>query len=181
MCALVRVMALKPASLVLMLRFFVSSKLLGVDARLQALRALGATVGDEVYIGARVRVRRPSNLTVGDGSSLSGRVVIDSWRPVVIGKDVLVNGDLTLLTAGHDVDSPTFRGVAEGVTIGDHAWLPLHIIVLPGAHIGTCAVVGTGSVVTKPVPPYAIVAGNPAKQIGERARHDYTYRASTIV
>jgi acetyltransferase-like isoleucine patch superfamily enzyme len=181
MSTLVRVLAVKPNWLTLILRYFVTSKLLGADARVVALRALGATIGSEVYIGARVRVRGPSNLTIGDGSSLGGRLVIESWLPVVFGKDVLVNDDVLFLTGGHDVDSPTFASRGAGLTIGDHAWLSQRIIVLPGAHIGECAVVGAGSVVTKPVPAYTVVAGNPARKIGERARHEYTYRASAIV
>lgn len=54
------------------------------------------------------------------------------------------------------------------VTIGHDVWLGHGAIVLPGRHIGTGAVVGAGSVVTKDVPPYTIVAGNPARPIRPR-------------
>jgi acetyltransferase-like isoleucine patch superfamily enzyme len=49
-------------------------------------------------------------------------------------------------------------------------------MLLPGVTVGTGAVVGAGSIVTRDVAPYAIVAGNPAKQIGVRNR-DLTYSA----
>lgn len=180
MKAVVAALAMKPPLLTRALNHFVFRKAIGVEAHIKALRALGATIGDEVLIGARVAVRVPANLTIGDGTNLSGKVWIDSWEPVVFGKDVMVNDDLAFLTAEHDLDSPTFEATVAGLRIGDHAWLPQKIIVLPGADIGMCAVVGSGSVVTKPVEPYAVVAGNPARKIGERARREYTYRPSAM-
>jgi chloramphenicol O-acetyltransferase type B len=54
------------------------------------------------------------------------------------------------------------------VSIGHDVWLGRSVIVLPGVTIGDGAVVGAGSVVTKEVPPYAIVAGNPARLIRYR-------------
>ena len=54
------------------------------------------------------------------------------------------------------------------VAVGHDVWLGQSVIVLPGATIGDGAVVGAGSVVTKEVPPYAIVAGNPARLIRYR-------------
>jgi acetyltransferase-like isoleucine patch superfamily enzyme len=54
------------------------------------------------------------------------------------------------------------------VTIGHDVWIGRSAIVLPGVEIGTGAVIGAGAVVTKSVPPYAIVAGNPARLIRYR-------------
>ena len=54
------------------------------------------------------------------------------------------------------------------VVIGDRVWIGYRAIILPGVSIGEGAVVGAGAVVTKNVEPYAIVAGNPARKIGER-------------
>lgn len=54
------------------------------------------------------------------------------------------------------------------VKIGHDVWIGRSAIVLPGVEIGSGAVVGAGSVVTKTVPPYAIVAGNPARLIRYR-------------
>lgn len=180
MNCVVRALGSRPGALTFVMRYFVVRKAFGVEARLQALRCLGATIGNEVYIGARVGVRRPQNLAIGDGTSLGGKVWIDSWRRVTFGQDVIVGGEALFLTAEHDVHSPVLAPISAEITIGDHVWLPQQIIVLPGVSIGACAVVGTGSVVTKDVAPYAVVAGNPARVIGERARHAYTYRASAF-
>lgn len=57
---------------------------------------------------------------------------------------------------------------AQRVTIGHDVWIGRGAIVLPGRTIGNGAVVGAGAVVTKPVEPYTIVAGNPAKPIRRR-------------
>ena len=62
------------------------------------------------------------------------------------------------------------------VTIGHDTWLGHGAIVLPGRHVATGAVVGAGAVVTKDVPPYTIVAGNPATEIRPRFAPDIADR-----
>ena len=47
--------------------------------------------------------------------------------------------------------------------IGKDCWIGARAVILPGVTIGDCSVVAAGSVVTKDVPPYTMVAGNPAK------------------
>ena len=54
--------------------------------------------------------------------------------------------------------------------IGDRAWLGSNVTVLPGVNIGEGAVCCAGCVVTKDVEPYAVVAGIPARKVGERPR-----------
>ena len=54
------------------------------------------------------------------------------------------------------------------VEIDDRVWVGSNVIVLPGVHIGEGAVCCAGCVVTKDIPPYTVVAGIPAKKVGER-------------
>ncbi len=54
------------------------------------------------------------------------------------------------------------------VFVGDGVWCGCNVTILKGCHIGRGAVIAAGSVVTKDVPPYAIVGGNPAKLIKYR-------------
>lgn len=56
------------------------------------------------------------------------------------------------------------------VEIDDRVWLGSNVIVLPGVHIGEGAVCCAGCVVTKDVLPYSVVAGIPAKKVGERPK-----------
>ena len=102
----------------------------------------------------------------------------------VIGRYVSIGPGVRIFQANHPTDflsmHPYFYrsdiGIAEKeaidrgqVTIGHDAWLGANSIICPGCHrIGVGAVVGAGAVVTKDVPDYAIVAGNPARVIKMR-------------
>jgi len=86
------------------------------------------------------------------------------------GDDVSIGPEATILTLGHDPQSPAFGLKGGEVTIGNHVWIGYRAIVLPGLSIGDGVVVGAGAVVTRDVAPFSIVAGNPARKIGERCR-----------
>jgi len=148
---------------------FAFRKALGADV-VHGWRELGAQIAAPVALGARVWIRHPQRVTIGEGTKLAGKVHIDAWAEVTIGRNVLMNDDVMLLTAQHHLDSPTFEGTNGPIHIGDYAWLPIRIIVLPGVSIGEAAVIGSGSVVTRDVPEYTVVAGNPACFIKERPR-----------
>ena len=85
------------------------------------------------------------------------------------GSNVSIGPEATILTLGHDPRSAAFEDWGGDVVLGDRVWIGYRAIVLPGVTIGEGAVVGAGAVVTKNVQPNAIVAGNPARMIGERA------------
>jgi len=53
----------------------------------------------------------------------------------------------------------------EPVKIGDDVWIGTRVVILPGVTVGHGAIIGASAVVTKDVPPYAIVAGVPAKVV----------------
>ena len=87
---------------------------------------------------------------------------------------------MQVYTLQHNHRDPLFRcNITRdmSVTIRDRVWLGSNVIVLPGVTIGEGAVCCAGCVVTKDVEPYAIVAGIPAKQVGERT-HDLQYEFS---
>ena len=73
-----------------------------------------------------------------------------------------------IYTINHKTDdtSTTMRGQGfaeeKPVAIGDDVWIGGRVIILPGVHIGSHSIVGAGAVVTKNVPEWAVVAGNPA-------------------
>lgn len=63
-------------------------------------------------------------------------------------------------------------GKLERITIGRDCWLGAHVVVM--ADIGEGSVIGAGAVVTKPIPPWSVAVGNPAKVIRSRKEHSET-------
>jgi acetyltransferase-like isoleucine patch superfamily enzyme len=149
-------------------------RVLGPDGRRRAWCMLGARIADTAWIGPRVWIRSPSRVSIGAGSKIAGRTMIESYGEVTIGRNVLLN-DADLFTAQHFVDDPTFKAERSFIWIGDQAWLPHKIIILPGVRIGNYAVIGTGSVVSRDVPDYGVAVGNPAQVVKERAHIEYDH------
>jgi maltose O-acetyltransferase len=112
-------------------------------------------------------------VSLGDDSGIGVNAKLSPG--VTIGSNVLMGEDVLFLTRNHAfADRATLireQGYldSEPICIGDDVWLGTRSIILPGVLVGTGAVVGAGSVVTKSVEPYAIVAGNPAAVIGHRS------------
>lgn len=109
------------------------------------------------------------NLKVGSGTFI-GRVTMHLHRPIEIGCRVVINDDVTILTASHDIDSPNFEATFAPVIIEDYAWVATGAFIMPGVRIGRGSVVGAHAVVTKDVPPFTVVAGNPAREVKKRSQ-----------
>lgn len=120
--------------------------------RLALLRSAGVDIGREVYIGDGFMIVEelagPERVVIGDRASLAPRV--------------------TLVTSSHP-NSSAIRGfapVARGdVVIEADAWIGIGAVILPGVRIGRGAVVGALTLVTRDVPPYHVVAGQPARTL----------------
>lgn len=107
----------------------------------------------------------------GDRNIINFGCLLDGRRyDIRFGDNVSIGPEATILTLGHDPQSAEFTDRGGDVVIGDRVWIGYRAVILPGVTVGDGAVVGAGSVVTKNVLPYTIVAGNPARKIGERAR-----------
>lgn len=132
--------------------------------------------GSGVQSGCRFlngrRVHLGERNVINFGSLLDGRKY-----SIRTGSDVSIGPEASILTLGHDPRSPEFADRGGEVVIGNHVWIGYRAIILPGISIGDGAVVGAGSVVTRDVEAYSIVAGNPARKIGERSR-ELNYRLS---
>lgn len=87
---------------------------------------------------------------------------------ISIGKKCCVGEDVRLLTGSHDVHSPYFDLVTKPIRIMDNVWIATGATILPGVTVGEGGVVAAGAVVTKDVPPWTVVAGNPAKVVKRR-------------
>lgn len=142
--------------------------LFGALGRLSKLRVKGAQIEPPAYLSPSIWNGRASNLKVGSGSFV-GRVEVHLHDRVTIGRNVVINDGATLLTASHLVDDVDFRLTTGAITIGDHAWVAIGAIIMPGVSVGTGAVVGAGALVSRDVPDYGIAVGNPAR-ILEKSR-----------
>jgi acetyltransferase-like isoleucine patch superfamily enzyme len=82
--------------------------------------------------------------------------------------DANISSGVMIWTAKHRHGNDSFDTVLAPVRIGGHCWVGPRSIIMPGVSVGRGAVICGGAVVTKSVPPFAIVAGIPAKVIGVR-------------
>lgn len=124
-----------------------------------------------LYYGAEVR--DPYKIKIGVGSIIGDNSILDGRNGITIGDNVCFASNVRIWTEQHDHRDPWFRCETQEhgpVVIDDRAWIGSHTIILHSVHIGEGAVVAAGSVVTHNVPPYTIVAGIPAKKVGERNR-----------
>ena len=127
-------------------------------------------LGKGSFIMRKVYIMEPPRLTIGNHSHINRGCLLDARGNINIGDNVSVSHDVKLVTGGHDAQSANFIGIFKPITIDDYAWIGVGATVLQGIRIGEGAVVAAGALVTKDVPPYTIVAGVPAKKIGERNR-----------
>lgn len=126
-------------------------------------------LGRKSCICRNVEIRIPWRVQIGNHTTINKNTLLDGRGGILkIGSNVDIAQECNIWTEQHDYNSPDYVGVGKGVTIEDYVWLASRVTVLPGVKIGRGAVVASCAVVTKDVPPLAIMAGVPAKQIGTR-------------
>ena len=134
-------------------------------------------IGPGSYVHMGVKYKRPRSIEIGRNSVINPGVLLDGRISLKIGDNVDIGEQVSFYCGGHDVQSPDYRAFMEATAVGDRACIYARAMVIRGVNIGEGAVVAAGSIVTKDVPPYTIVAGIPAKKIGERTR-DLRYELS---
>lgn len=149
-------------------------RLHGLGLRLFLYRRIGMKIGRNCVVRRGIYLSSPNELEVGGGSFL-GRASLYCTAGVKIGRNANVSDGVVIITAKHNVNSPRFEALYEPIEIGDWAWLATSAMILGGVTVGEGAVVAAGAVVTKDVPPYAIVGGNPAVIIGQRKKQAFDY------
>lgn len=140
------------------------------------LRKNLALIQKSNHVGLGVKFFDPWSVSLHERSVINSNCVIDArGGSVTIGQDVDIGAETHIWTLEHDPNDPDHGTQGGPVTIEDHVWIATRVTILPGVTIGRGAVVACGSVVTKDVPDNAIVAGVPAKVIGQR-KNPLTYQ-----
>lgn len=140
--------------------------------RNRLLLLFGAKIGCRSVVMSSCRIWQPWQLEMGNYSCLGERVDCYSVDRIVIGNRVVVSDGAYLCGASHDITSPTMELIHKPIILGDDSWVAARAIILPGVTVGEGAVVGAGSVVTRDVAPWTVVAGNPAREIKKRVLRD---------
>lgn len=136
-------------------------------------RALGAEIGKNVVFHFKTEIRGIHRLRIGNGTIIGDNALLAAQRGLTIGENVNISSNVSIYSGAHDHRDPFFRSTprtTRPITIGDRVWIGSNAVILTGANIGEGAVCCAGCVVTKDVEPFAVVAGIPARKIGERPR-----------
>jgi len=132
------------------------------------------SIGDRCSISyGAIVVTYGGCITIGNDVSLNPGVMIHGNGGVRIGNDVRIAAQTSIIASNHrfDLREVPIRNQGMkclGVIIDDDVWVGAGVRILDGVTIGRGAIIGAGAVVTKNVPPFAIMGGVPARQLGTR-------------
>lgn len=126
------------------------------------------TIGDRSYVAALAYVT--GDLTIGADCSINPYAVVRG--EIRMGDGVRIGAHTSILGFNHSIstDRPIHQQDtwSKGITLGDDVWIGSNATILDGVTVGDHVIVGAGAVVTKDVPAWAVVAGNPARVIRDR-------------
>lgn len=142
---------------------------IGQTSRSWLAKRIFAHCGEHVRINYGANFGTGMNVRLGNNSSIA----CNAWigNDTQIGNDVMMAPSVTILSNSHNYARTDIPMREQGappprpVTIGDDVWIGTRVIILPGVTVGSHAILGAGAVVTKDVPEWAIVGGNPARII----------------
>ena len=132
------------------------------------LRAFGAQIGPHVNVYNSTRIYMPWNLTAGAWAAIGEDVLVYNLGPVTVGERATISHRAHLCAGTHDYRRPDLPLLKPPVEIGPQAWVCADAFVGPGVTVGEGAIVGAAAVATRDVPPWTIVAGNPAQEVKRR-------------
>lgn len=136
------------------------------ERRREILEELLGGIGRGGHIEGPFHCDYGQHIFVGDNFYANFNLVILDVCEVHIGDNVMFGPGVSIYTAGHPVDAGVrIAGLEFGkpIAIGDNVWIGGSTVVNPGVSIGANTVIGSGSVVTKPIPENVIAAGNPCR------------------
>lgn len=135
--------------------------------RRAVLRLFGAKVARQARVAASAHIFMPWNLEIGEWAAIGPQVFVYSLGKVRIGQRATVSYRSHICAGSHDFTDPTIPLIKPPVTICDDAWIGTEAFIGPAVTVGRGAIVAARAVVVKDVGPRTIVAGHPARVIGE--------------
>ncbi|MEP7165513.1 MAG: acyltransferase [Ferruginibacter sp.] len=135
--------------------------------KFDAYKKNAKSFGNNVTLVFPLTIEGIQSVSIGDNTAIGTYVHIWGYGGVSIGNRVQIATHASIISVTHDHSSEKMyeTSLLKSVVIDDDVWIGANSTILPGITLGKGCVVGAGSVVTKDVPPLAIVAGNPAKVI----------------
>ena len=143
--------------------------------RVRIMKRMGVKIEGPIAVRKGLEIRGAGQLVIKKGVSLGPGVLLDAQKGLEIGESAVIAYQAIIWSLNHDYNDIHFVTKGAKTTIGKYAWVCSRSIILPGITVGDYAVVASGAIVTKDVPPYAIVAGIPAKVVGYREKNNYDY------
>ena len=138
-------------------------------SELAGLVSKSLVIGNSSYIAAYAYVT--DDIKIGADSTINPYTTVRG--KVVLGDGVRIGAHASILGFTHnyaDITQPVFKqGVSQtGIIVDDDVWIGSHAIILDGICVGAHSIIAAGAVVTRDVPEYAVVAGNPARVLRDR-------------
>ena len=140
-------------------------------------KMVGMRIGEKTNINMGLYILEPRKIEIGSHTHINKSCFIDGRGGCMIGDNVSISYNVSIVTGSHDCNSSNFMGKYFPIRIDNYAWIGINATILQNVHVGEGAVVAAGAVVTQNVPPYTIVGGIPAKIIGHRKK-DLDYHCS---
>lgn len=135
------------------------------------LKLFGAEIDGDAYIYHSSTIFAPWLLKVGR-ACIGPDTELYNKAEIVIGHDTVVSQGAKLYTASHDISSLMMPLVKKPITLKDNVWVAADAFIGPGVTVGPGAVIGARAVVFSDVEPWAVMAGNPAKELKKRVLRD---------
>lgn len=137
-----------------------------------------ARTGRNVRIFCKQNLYMYEDTNIDSGAIImntNARFVMKKWSGAAIGLTVITGNHVSIAGKAHkmvtDIDKlkvDVNHECDKDVVVDEDVWIASNVTLLSGVHVGKCSIIGAGSVVRNNIPPYAIVAGNPAKIVGFR-------------
>lgn len=132
------------------------------------LKIFGASLPFRCLISGGVKIYFPWALRIGRDVAIAERVVFYNLGGIELGDRVVVSQDVYFCGGTHDYTRPRYPLQRRRIEVGNDVWVGAGAFICPGVRIGDGAVVGARAVVSKDVPAWKVVAGNPARVIKDR-------------